>query len=724
LGKKKWGYSAFASILLLIVIGGFDDIFAESSRQETCEVIKVKINILKDAAYDVQDLEESVGAANEILKKACIRIDAEITKLTDNGPDEKLADGSPNPNNDGRITVEGGVSEDVVFWTGGYKEAKTIPGKHKGVKIWVVKDAINYLNAKGEARTIWGQSSPGFPVISLSAITTGEMLPRGTDLFGATMAHELVHKLGLKHPTSKDGDPKNDNPGNLMNTVKGGRDAFALAKGIDKITLSPKQIEDIKNSKHLRNEFKKVKTNTESGAFFPKENADTQYGAVYDSIEDQAEGFDPFFDVAMVYTVSELDIVDLDMTFATRGPPPPSGTVDRFSSILFDTDADPDTGFTVDGLPGGYEIEVSVELSGDDGLEDLVVTGFADPVFEPFPLKGVIVTLSGPELPPGGIDDSAPLYTGISFSIPKDFLGFSADQIPIDIVNWDFSDGSFIDSTSLVYDRTFFVDSPVITPDRGLYDSGGDLLYSLTGFTPDTDFDLLLDSLLVDGGTTDSDGNFDGLMVVPEVSDDIYFLTAREDSGLYAFNVINVGLAYADVVLTYDPLFGGAAAPPTFPPFIDPTQALGPPDFVADENLQSTTLGSGGLLEVVFVDNLLTNNGDSSSDLRIYEIGADVELTYVSIRPTAATAALLGPAFDTGVPGFPSTIGDGFYEIGFALGATVSIDIDSFFPAAGAFTYTFDAVQFIDDPTMTPTTHPATIGADIDAVAALSSIPP
>lgn len=194
MGIKKWSYSAFASILLLIVIGGFNDIFAESSRQETCQVIKVKINILKDAAYDVQDLEESVAAANEILKKACIRIDAEITKLTDNGPDEKLANGNPNPNNDGSITVEGGVSEDVVFWTEGYKEAKTIPGKHKGVKIWVVKDAINYLNANGDARTSWGLSSPGFPVISVSAITTmeeGEMVPRGTDLLGATIGADI-----------------------------------------------------------------------------------------------------------------------------------------------------------------------------------------------------------------------------------------------------------------------------------------------------------------------------------------------------------------------------------------------------------------------------------------------------------------------------------------------------------------------------------------------------
>lgn len=181
---------------------------------------------------------------------------------------------------------------------------------------------------------------------------------------------------------------------------------------------------------------------------------------------------------------------------------------------------------------------------------------------------------------------------------------------------------------------------------------------------------------------------------------------------------------FADVVVSYDNLYGGAALPPPYPPFLDPTQALGAPNFVGLDNLLSVTLGSGGLVEVGFVDNLLTNSGDGSFDLLVYEIGRDVERTYVSIRPTAATAALLGPAYDTGVPGFPSTIGDGFYEVGVSNGSTGNIDIDSFFPATGAGTYTFDAVQLIDDPLQTPTPGLATLGADIDAVGTLSSTIP
>ncbi len=177
--------------------------------------------------------------------------------------------------------------------------------------------------------------------------------------------------------------------------------------------------------------------------------------------------------------------------------------------------------------------------------------------------------------------------------------------------------------------------------------------------------------------------------------------------------------SFADTVITYDNLFGGGP-PPTNPPYLDPTESLGPPDWV--NPFGSVTLGSGGLLEVRFVDNVLTNSGDASLDLHIFEIGADVEHTFVAIRPTTATAALLGAGFDTGVPGFPTTIGDGFYEIGMVFGATDSIDIDAKFPPAKAGTYKFDAVQLIDEPTMTPTMG-TSIGADIDAIGAISSAP-
>jgi len=171
--------------------------------------------------------------------------------------------------------------------------------------------------------------------------------------------------------------------------------------------------------------------------------------------------------------------------------------------------------------------------------------------------------------------------------------------------------------------------------------------------------------------------------------------------------------SFADTVITYDNLFGGGPAP-TDPDFLDPLESLGPPDFASDTG--SVSLGKGGLLELEFTDNLLTNSGDDVLDIHIFEIGPDVEDTFVAIRPTAATELLLDPLiFDAN--------GDGFFEIGKVFGSTDSIDIDSFFPPAAAGTYTFDAVQLIDDPDEGNMSG-ATVGADIDSVGAITSTAP
>jgi len=179
--------------------------------------------------------------------------------------------------------------------------------------------------------------------------------------------------------------------------------------------------------------------------------------------------------------------------------------------------------------------------------------------------------------------------------------------------------------------------------------------------------------------------------------------------------------SFADSVITYNNLFGGGP-PPTDGNFLNPAVSIGPPDFASP--IGSVSLGNGGLLSIQFDDNVLTNSGDATFDLHIFEIGPDVEDTFVSIRPTAATALLLGAGFDTGVPGYPATIGDGFYEVGKVLGATSSIDIDSFFPLAAAGTYAFNAVQLIDDPNEGGMAPAGTVGADIDAVGAITSMAP
>jgi PEP-CTERM motif len=165
--------------------------------------------------------------------------------------------------------------------------------------------------------------------------------------------------------------------------------------------------------------------------------------------------------------------------------------------------------------------------------------------------------------------------------------------------------------------------------------------------------------------------------------------------------------SFADQVIRYDPLFSGGP-PPTQPNATDPNTALGVP-------LEGgvVSLGSGGLIELQFIDNRLTNSGDGGPDLHIFEVGPDVEDTFVAIRPVGMTMLLLEDLFS-----LLDSDADGYFEVGKVFGSTSSIDIDEVFPGFGPSELVFDAVQLIDDPNEGLLTG-GTIGADIDAVGAI-----
>jgi len=177
-------------------------------------------------------------------------------------------------------------------------------------------------------------------------------------------------------------------------------------------------------------------------------------------------------------------------------------------------------------------------------------------------------------------------------------------------------------------------------------------------------------------------------------------------------------VSFADSVITYNNAYSGGAVP-TDPNFLDPSAALGAPDYpdASAPGTGSVSLGSGGLIQLLFTDNSLTNSGDANEDLHVFEVGPDVEDTFVAIRPTADTLTLFGGAY-SGLE-----INDGFYSIGKVFGATSSLDIDAIFGGFGAGQLIFDAVQLIDDPNEGQRTG-ATVGADIDAVGAIFSAPP
>ena len=108
------------------------------------------------------------------------------------------------------------------------------------------------------------------------------------------------------------------------------------------------------------------------------------------------------------------------------------------------------------------------------------------------------------------------------------------------------------------------------------------------------------------------------------------------------------------------------------------------------------SLGDGGSITLEFVDNRLTGSGDSNADLWVFEIGPDVEDTFVEI----------------------STNGVTWSAVGKVLGSTRGVDIDAFgFTQSDQFRF----VRLTDD-TAEGAQSGGTVGADIDALGAISSV--
>ncbi len=110
------------------------------------------------------------------------------------------------------------------------------------------------------------------------------------------------------------------------------------------------------------------------------------------------------------------------------------------------------------------------------------------------------------------------------------------------------------------------------------------------------------------------------------------------------------------------------------------------------------SLGVGGSIVLQFTDNSLTGSGDSAKDLHVFEVGPDIEHTFVDI----------------------SKNGVDWFAVGKILGSTSSLDIDSFGFGPTDFFY---FVRLTDDPRQGDVIA-IQVGADIDSVGAITSGPP
>ncbi len=160
----------------------------------------------------------------------------------------------------------------------------------------------------------------------------------------------------------------------------------------------------------------------------------------------------------------------------------------------------------------------------------------------------------------------------------------------------------------------------------------------------------------------------------------------------------NGDLAFADAAPVYNPNFGGGPAPAAG--LDDPNQALGAPDFSGSgEPLPGegvVSLGNGGQLVVQFTNNFLTGSGDANPDLMIFEVG-DSEEVLVEVSADGAR----------------------YTTVGRASAASPVIDID----ASGFNQNSRLAFVRLTDIRSQGAQSGESVGADIDAVGALSSVP-
>lgn len=166
------------------------------------------------------------------------------------------------------------------------------------------------------------------------------------------------------------------------------------------------------------------------------------------------------------------------------------------------------------------------------------------------------------------------------------------------------------------------------------------------------------------------------------------------------------GITFADTVIEYLP-----GCPDNISPI--PESTLGVSDYVLGNDDTYLYLGEGGSIKLGFTNNTLTNSGDSSNDVFVFEIGELVEDCTLAFRPADDfTAMQLQNA------GIPDVNGDGFYEFGDVGGATAGFDIDSVLTGYNSGQLIFDAIEITDVVDLACTN--STPGADIDAVCALS----
>ncbi len=183
------------------------------------------------------------------------------------------------------------------------------------------------------------------------------------------------------------------------------------------------------------------------------------------------------------------------------------------------------------------------------------------------------------------------------------------------------------------------------------------------------------------------------------------------------FDIPEGAAAFADGVVSYTP---GTVPAPVGTDYADPTQALGAPDYTYPDPGGYVSLGNQGVLVLEFTDNTIQGSGSDRVDLVIFEIGRENEPVSVYVSTTGADGSwfFVGDTSIGSTNAVQKTISA---ANGRLLYTTTGLDIDHYLAAGEQYRF----VKLVDmlPHQWTSSELGPTSGADIDAVAGVSSVP-
>lgn len=248
--------------------------------------------------------------------------------------------------------------------------------------------------------------------------------------------------------------------------------------------------------------------------------------------------------------VSKVEAPDIDTIITVAGVFPEAGPFDETYRLLFNADANENTGRVVAGF-SGIDREVVIHVTATipkvpRTISVVVIDDDANDKQTPIPQsprleQSVLFMYS---VGPG----SSVLLNqaNINFDIPKALLNLSAAEVPVGIVAQDAS-GKILDSLKLVFDQEEYLEQPTVALAPGKASVGEKVRFSVRGFQPGATFTLLFDDTPMLTGTVNDAGKCNGSFTVPNVPPrrNDYTVTANQEPKAgekfrYGFNVITI----------------------------------------------------------------------------------------------------------------------------------------------------------------------------------------